>query len=371
MSDLYLPIRETGLTLEDVGVRLYRDGVALSGAEVASLMLVQVEADGGYRLSGLPTPGAASWAQVTFEYPAGVGQGDIWQRGLGSPSALVIPIRASGLASDAFDLRLFANGVRQAVDLTVVESPGGGDYVVSGWPTGVLGEQWELAWTYGGISGAVGWRGTVQPAAGGQLEQRALRSALRIGKRCGETIQVLEPHSLFATLEGKPPAVLELSSAAVAGDSALTLRSTHVKGVRTGEPQPLKGSVESGNRLTIDGNVYQVSETASVVEDDLAVEVEPALASALPEGTEVELGPGVDRALEGCRFSAVDLSLVDDELILEGDQVVKIPKLGAPVAPTVGMFVSREAGRDGEIVRISRDEPGYWEVHVGSPRSRR
>lgn len=163
--ELDLPIGTAGLSLGDIGLRLYGGAVRLTLPGSVALTAADTGVD--YVLSGLPSVAGVEYT-VTYEFPEGVGFSRTWAGGgfpRVTPGAVIIPLR---LAAQTIPVNALRNGTTSGVTLTVIELGSGmepGDYAVTGWPAALPGERWVLVWEIDGIRYYRDWRAGAAPEA--------------------------------------------------------------------------------------------------------------------------------------------------------------------------------------------------------------
>jgi len=163
--DLDLTLGSVGATLSGIAPRLYSHGARIAVGGDASLSPVS-GAPTRYTLAGLPGSVLGDY-RLTWEFPAGVYGSSSWETPA-YPPAIVLPLRAGGLAAGDLDLVLLRNGALTGYALHFAELGGGsepGDYLVWGWPAPAPGERWSLSWALGGIYGMETWRRKAASAA--------------------------------------------------------------------------------------------------------------------------------------------------------------------------------------------------------------
>lgn len=157
---LYLHLSESGLTIDDLSIRVY-DGGELSPLTGEDFTLTALSNSTSYELDDLPEAEDSSgdgWT-ITLETPPGVYHAYRWGNADSKPSQLIIPIRESGHTLSSLAVKVFRDGV-EFTDLDPLDelsSPG--DYNLTGWTSPTFGEQWSVKWTYSGITYSHAWTG--------------------------------------------------------------------------------------------------------------------------------------------------------------------------------------------------------------------
>ena len=175
--DLYLSLGDAGLSLADIGPRLYRGIVRVDLPDAVTLAAIGAEGD--YEIRNLPEePGVPYW--FTCEYPEGVGIAETWGLSVEATlPAVILPVREAGLVAADFGLLLLRDGaadpaVLRVADLGTVDEPG--DYAVSGWRNRQDGERWALRWELAGVRFLRSWGAGASPGDRLDVGERALRA---------------------------------------------------------------------------------------------------------------------------------------------------------------------------------------------------
>jgi len=158
--DLTLPLGASGLTLADIGLRLYSGAVRQTlPAGVALTPLTGDAVD--YVLSGLPDTGDN--LIVTGEYPAGIGFELHWNERSPVPPRAIVPVRTGGLDLAGLGVSVARDGISVTAGITATELgtvEEAGDYAVAGWPTtarAAAQESWTVRARMGGTYYARTW----------------------------------------------------------------------------------------------------------------------------------------------------------------------------------------------------------------------
>lgn len=155
MPALVIPHATPGLVAADFDFRLYRESSA-TPLDASGVGVAQVRDDGHYRVTGLPQRYRLTWVvegeQGSAEDPSPMNR-------KGSPADALLPFRDSGLTPDALGLAILADGsdMTDAWPLAANALPGGGGYLVSGWPVESLGRRIALLYSADGVSGSIEW----------------------------------------------------------------------------------------------------------------------------------------------------------------------------------------------------------------------
>lgn len=198
-------------------------------------------------------------------------------------------------------------------------------------------------------------------------EDRALASGRRLGDHFGGMLTLYRLHSLYASVEGRAPAALEVRTPAGAGAASLDLHFTEVDGVPTGSTEQLEGVVPPGLELTIAGTTYEVQAQASVASNRLdSVAISPVLVAPVSAGDVVELAASAEVEYTGCTVDKYDVRLIDGEQIQERDLRVTIPREGAVIAPPVNTYVRTAGGELGRVIGRPEQLAGEWVLQVGA-----
>jgi hypothetical protein len=150
----------TGLVKADFNIRLYRDSTRLTTEETA--VTVTEISNGDYLFANLPNGTDGYWHSLTYEYPAGVGSIYRWPVQYITPTAIVLPLRETGLVEADLGLALYKDGVLQADTLSSVEVGAVGDYAITGMPA--TSGDYVLRWSRGGLTFSHGYTIAVVPS---------------------------------------------------------------------------------------------------------------------------------------------------------------------------------------------------------------
>jgi hypothetical protein len=146
----FLPLGVSGLSLEDIDPHLYEPVEEVSLALLGITFSEEPTDSGIYKIGNLPDISSANIRRtLTAEYPEGVGYSFVWGgENVGTPGAVILPVRESGLTSSDFTFTVYKNGVSQSLAPTVGAAlQSNGDYPVSGWPINSTGADWLLVWS--------------------------------------------------------------------------------------------------------------------------------------------------------------------------------------------------------------------------------
>lgn len=139
-----LPLGVSGLVLSDLDPHLY-DG--LDEILLDALLVEEPVGSGTYRIDDLPDTSPVIRRTLTVEYPEGVGYSFVWGGGqIGTPEAVIMPVREAGLVKADFVFTIYRNGISQE-DILIklgLALQSDGDYPVSGWPIEFTGAKWLL-----------------------------------------------------------------------------------------------------------------------------------------------------------------------------------------------------------------------------------
>jgi hypothetical protein len=145
-----LPLGVSGLSLEDIDPHLYEMLDEVSIFSLGVTFSEEPASSGIYRIGNLSDISSANIRRtLTAEYPEGIGYSFVWGgEKIGTPEAVILPVREASLVASDFTFTIYKNGVNQNLVLTVGAALQlDGDYPVSGWPINSTGADWLLVWS--------------------------------------------------------------------------------------------------------------------------------------------------------------------------------------------------------------------------------
>lgn len=178
----YLHLADTGLSLNDISLRIYQ-GVSPVSLGGLALSLTPLASNIDYVVDGLPAVGSQGLT-LTLETPPGVYHAYRFGVADTQPVQVIIPVRQI-LASPVTDLSLmlFKDGIMSTpTSDDVIRLSSDGEYSVSGWISTPLNEQWALRWIYNGQVFIHQWTGESVSSTGTFYEEIiALQSPFTYG----------------------------------------------------------------------------------------------------------------------------------------------------------------------------------------------